>query len=75
MYKIAICDDQETGVAEISMGLSKYAQARGIIIEKREYLNPLMLIGDMEEGILFDIIFIDIEMPVMNGMDVISRIK
>ena len=39
------------------------------------YLNPDMLIADMEEGNYYDILYIDIDMPTQDGIDVIKKIK
>lgn len=75
MYKIAICDNQEIHRREIYKKVMSYAEKCSILLTCHLYQNSAMLIADIEEKYYFDIIFIDIEMPRINGLEAIKKIN
>ena len=75
MYKIAVCDDDEIIIQNLHKLCQNYEDVHNTKLILSEYTNPNKLISDLEDGKQFDIFFIDIEMPQMNGLDVIRIIK
>jgi len=66
--KIAICDDEKIFRDKVLEYIKKYIDVYDIY----EYENGLELIEAEED---FDIIFLDIEMPIMNGMDTATKYR
>lgn len=75
MYQVAICDDHPDVLERFSAMLRGYITTHQLEMKYTTYLNPKMLIADMEEGLHYDIIYIDVEMPELNGIDAIKEIK
>lgn len=75
MYKVAICDDDPDVLKRLSIMIQKYIAEHDLAMEYTTYLNPKMLIADMEENWHYDFIYIDVEMPQLNGIDAIRKIK
>lgn len=75
MYKIAVCDDDEIIIQNLYKLCQKYEDIHNTKLVLAEYMNPNKLIFDLEDGKQFDIFFVDIEMPQMNGLEVIRIIK
>lgn len=76
MLRIAICDDQPEFTEHlyklIKESFAKYDyNLAGIQI----YQNGLPLLQDYNSGTKFDIIFLDIEMPTVSGMEVANKIR
>lgn len=74
MYRIAVCDDQPAAAEKMEQNLKAYMQKHAVDISASVYLSPDMLLADIENGTNFDIIFLDIEMPMINGLDVIREL-
>ena len=74
MYQIAICDDQQSSIDELVRNLNYYREKHNTDILEIPYQNPDGLLHDIERGIHFDIIFLDIEMPMINGLEVMREL-
>lgn len=76
MIKIAICDDERRMVQEMEFILGKCAREYGIQLEFGMFYDGEQLIRYMEKTQQkFDIIFLDIEMHEMNGIETAERIR
>lgn len=68
MY-IAVCDDNPVDREIIVMILHDYAVQNSIHFNITEYSSAINLVYDMEEGHSFNIIFLDIYMDEILGID------
>ena len=73
MKKVILVDDSATVLMSASMALTDMIGAG--IIEFKTYSNPLNLINDIENGITYDLLITDINMPEMNGFDLTKKLK
>jgi len=76
VYSIAICDDKSTEIEsiikEFDKVFSKYRHSN-IVFERHSYVDPNKLIKDYKDE-NYDLIFLDIEMPIMDGFSVAERL-
>lgn len=68
--KIAICDDEEVFVNQIYNFLWQQPDCS---VER--FLSPAALLEKYEEGIRYDVVFLDIVMSPINGIDTASKIR
>lgn len=71
--RIAIVDDNRRDLDEIYRRVESVAMAEGYDFEIDAYLDSLGFIEGYKGD--YDVIFLDIEMPLYNGMDVAKRIR
>lgn len=72
MLRIAICDDDKIYLDIITVYITQLLNNTEVRIKK--YLNPNALIKDLQV-ISFDILFLDIDMPIKSGFDVSEEIR
>ena len=73
MYQIAIVEDEENEVLNLKSFLQKYGKERGYSYEISVFSNGLSFLTNYKGN--YDIIFMDIEMPHLNGMDAAARLR
>lgn len=73
MIKIAICDDQKCFVDSIERLLRVYEEKNQQDFYIKKYTKPLQLMESLKEE--FQIFFIDIEMPAMDGLELVDIIR
>lgn len=66
--KCVICDDDASIAAQLAAWVDAYALTRGLQIEVRSYRSGEEI---LKSSLPFDILFIDIFMPGMSGIDVV----
>lgn len=72
MIKIAICDDSEEQAQFLYQNVFKYMEENKEQAEIAMYEKSQILQYDIQEGRFFDMILTDIEMPDLNGMELVS---
>lgn len=73
--RIAACDDNVEFLQNLSEVLNEYREENFCNIEYKMYTNPLELVTQMEKGIHYDIILMDVCMPGMNGIQCAKDIR
>ena len=75
MIQIAFCDDDQTVLDQLSALLEKYRAQRCIQIQCTAFRSPLDLLAEIEKGVRYDILFLDVIMPAENGITVAKEIR
>jgi DNA-binding LytR/AlgR family response regulator len=72
--QIAICDDEDIFLSNLKDLVVQKLQITGMDYELHIYDNGTNLLK-ISEKILFDIVFLDIEMPMLNGLEVAEKLR
>lgn len=75
MLHIAVCDDEGAICAQMKNALEQISQAIQERVEIEVFYSGEKLCKFLYEGIYFDIIFLDIELMMMNGVEVGRKIR
>lgn len=75
MVHIAICDDESELVEYIKSLVLSYLNKLKIIGKVITYTNAETLVFDVQEGIYYELIILDIEMPKLDGMKAAAEIR
>jgi DNA-binding LytR/AlgR family response regulator len=75
MYRIAICDDEQLICSQIENIVLQYAMEINEPIETQVFYSGEELCKFLAMGDGFDLIFLDIEMKMLNGVEVGRRIR
>lgn len=75
MVKIAVLDNQKEDMDMIFRVTTRCMHEMGIDYELKTYDRPTDLIYDLEEGSVFDIFLLDVEMEEMTGIEVAREIR
>lgn len=77
MLRIALCDDEPDFMRELRQKIMKYCQesAYSENISISEFSDSVYLARTIQENCGFDLFFIDIEMPNLNGMELARQIR
>jgi two-component system, LytTR family, response regulator LytT len=73
-YRVAICDDMVFYIDEIKEYIEKYARENEKQIDIKVYLNGTDLLAEAINR-KYDLIFLDIDMPSLNGIDTAKRLR
>lgn len=73
MFSVAVCDDDELLCEKIEACLKVY-QPQGLV-RCESYYSGEKLYADMLRGETFDLIFLDIELKAMNGVNLGAKIR
>ena len=74
MYKIAIVDDEEKARSVLMAYLVKFGETENISFSFFEYPNGESFLDDLQKQ-NFDVIFLDIEMPGLNGIETGKKLR
>lgn len=76
MINIAICDDEKGFIDKNLKELYSIIEKLHITANIETYLNSSNLLADItDDKKHFDLILLDIEMPIISGMDMVNKIK
>ncbi len=75
MFKIAICDDEKTVCAEIENIIIKYKPQCTAELDTEVFYSGEELCSYISQGNYFDLIFLDIEMLMLNGVEVGRKLR
>lgn len=75
MIKIAICDDDAEYEQAIEELLDNWMVANQKPYGKQRFLNSKNLLYEIEDGMAFDVVLLDIEMPQLDGIALTEKIK
>ena len=77
MFRIALCDDDADVNSMLQKMISEFHQnqAANIDLSVVSYSNGLDLMQAIQSGIRFDVIFLDIYMPLATGIDIAREIR
>lgn len=74
MIRIAVVDDEITFVHEIEQQLSDFLKGKSIGFQINPYTEPAAFLSDHTQN-AFDLIYLDIDMPEISGIDLASEIR
>ena len=72
MIKIAICDDEKTMCEYLEQKVSEILKKWNIVFSIVCYTDALKC---FQSGLSFDLMFLDIQMPHLNGIALAKKIK
>ena len=63
MLNIAFCDDDQEILNQLQNLLDQYRKDKNVPIQCLAFQSPLELLAQIEAGVRFDILFLDVIMP------------
>lgn len=75
MIKIAFCDDDMSTLNEVRGLIDTYGTEHNQEIVYTAFYSPLELLVEIEKGMRWDILFLDVIMPGENGVNVAKEIR
>ena len=75
MIKVAFCDDDLSELTEMKALLEQYRVKRSQEITYAAFHSSLELMTEIEKGVCFDILFLDVIMPGENGISIAKEIR
>lgn len=75
-FRLAVCDDEEIYIDHICRYLETYENESGNKIVVSRYVSGFHLLEDLRGGSRkYDILFLDVDMPVVQGIDVAMEVR
>ena len=75
MIQIGLCDDDLAILSQLQVLLGRYQVERNAEITSAAFQSPLELLAEIEKGMRFDILLLDVLMPGENGIDAAREIR
>lgn len=75
MIRVAVCDDDISVLNETLEFLDRYRRERDREIVHTALRSPFELLAEIERGVRYDILFLDILMPGQNGIETAAEIR
>ena len=74
MLRVAICDDEENVVSHVKGITDRYFRTHCVSCNVQLYQSSENLQYDLQDGIYYDLLLLDIEMPGVDGMSLAKKI-
>lgn len=75
ILKVGICDDEPSIVSEIAKYLEQYSFQNDVDFETSTFTNSTSLLQNYTKAGTFHVLFLDVEMPEMNGIELADTIR
>lgn len=75
MIKIAFCDDDMSVLDQLKGLLKQYSARHRLEITYAAFYSSLELLAEVEKGVHYDILFLDIILPNENGINIAKEIR
>lgn len=75
MIRVAICDDDLSVLNGINVLIDQYREKCNQEILYAAFNSPLELLAEIEKGVRFDVLFLDVIMPGENGINTAKEIR
>jgi DNA-binding LytR/AlgR family response regulator len=75
MIRCAICDNEYVSVKQITQKVECLLKDNRVVFDLRSYTSSRDLYFDIYDGISFDIVLLDIDMPDYNGIEIAKILK
>jgi DNA-binding LytR/AlgR family response regulator len=75
VFRVAICDDEQVICSQIENTILNFAEENNEKIDTQVFYSGEELIKFLEVGQSFDLIFLDIELKMINGIEVGRKIR
>jgi len=75
MIRIGICDDELFMTTDIEKRLLDISEKIGIQLETEVFFDGTTLLRAVKEGLQFDILYLDIEMKIMDGINTAKEVR
>ncbi|WP_276947985.1 LytR/AlgR family response regulator transcription factor [Acetatifactor muris] len=75
MYRLAICDDNQTDAAYLQTLLKRWAASAGTALNMESFPSAEAFLFRYEEDRSFDLLLLDIEMGQMSGVELARKIR
>ena len=72
---VAVCDDEPVHARRIREAVETEFRSRGYPINVDTYTSPLSLQKRLEQGLCYDVLFLDIDMPDLDGIALCRRVR
>ena len=73
MTKIAIVEDKNEALLALENHIARYTREKGVECSYTHFANGLFFLENYKAD--FDVVFMDIDMPLMNGMEAAKRLR
>ncbi|MDE5587619.1 MAG: LytTR family DNA-binding domain-containing protein [Acetatifactor sp.] len=75
MIRVALCDDDQSVLSGINALMDQYRERCDQDIECIAFHSSLELLAEIEKGVRFDVLFLDVIMPGENGINTAKEIR
>lgn len=75
MIQIAICDDDMTTTSQIEEYIRQIVIEQHIQVQYRIFFDGKSFMQSVESGEVYDLIYLDVEMPLMKGLDAAKKLR